>query len=116
MRRLAIVSLLLLAGCASWSGQDARRVDAEARADDARCTTATVAFPSTAYLDCRRRLAQARMDKQRHEVALGTQTPLHETLDVPREPEGIRRVIDPEKFRCEARGEGDARVVRCEER
>lgn len=115
-RRIAIaVALLALAGCASWSGQDARRVAAEARADDARCATATVAFPSEAYDHCRRRLMDQRQDKQRREVALGTQQSPYTSFDAPGEPEGIQRSIDPERFRCTARGEGDARLVLCEE-
>ena len=107
-------ALLALAGCASWSGQDARRVEAEARADDARCTTAFVKFPSEAYNHCRRRLADQRLDKQRREIALGSQQSPYPP-DLPPEPAGIQRTIDPERFSCTARGEGEARLVLCEE-
>ena len=116
MRPLALIMILATAGCAALNGQDARRTDAEARTDDARCTSATVSFPSDAYLACRLKLAQQRADKQRHEVALGTQRSPYESLDAPVEPEGLRRVIDPERFHCRARGEGEARVVLCEEK
>ncbi len=109
------LALLALAGCASWSGRDQARMESEARADDARCSTAVVTFPSEAYDHCRRRLADQRLDKQRREIALGSQQSPYPQLDALAEPAGVQRTIDPERFSCTARGEGEARRILCAE-
>ena len=113
---LALAALLTITACASWRGQDAAKLESQARTDDAKCVAGGVSFPSEAYDHCRRHLADLRADKQRREVALGTQQSPYASLEAPPQPEGIQRSIDPERFRCEARGEGAARVVFCEEK
>jgi hypothetical protein len=116
MRALALVLMSGIVGCANWSGRDAARMEAEARADDGRCATATVTFPSEAYDHCRRRLADQRRDKQQRELELAALQSDDRSPYGARQPEGIHRTIDPERFRCEARGEGEARLILCAER
>lgn len=112
---LALVALLTITACASWRGQDAAKLESQARADDAKCVAGGVSYPSEAYDHCRRHLADLRADKQRREVALGTQQSPYAALEAPPQPEGIHRSLDPERFSCAARGEGAARVIFCEE-
>jgi hypothetical protein len=109
-------ALLLITACASWRGQDAAKLESQARSDDAKCVAGGVSFPSEAYDHCRRHLADVRADKQRREVALGTQQSTYAALEAPPQPEGIQRSIDPERFHCTARGEGATRVIYCEEK
>lgn len=116
MRALVIVLVVGIAGCASWSGRDQARLEAEARADDGRCATATVTFPSEAYDHCRRRLADQRRDKQQRELELAALQSDDRSPYGARQPAGIHRPIDPERFRCEAHGESEARSILCAER
>jgi hypothetical protein len=108
--------ILVLDGCASWRGLDAKRVESEARADDAACVAKGLSFPSESYDHCRRHILDDRIDDARHEVVLGTQTSPYAPPETPREPEGVHRTIDPERFHCVARGEGAERVIICEEK
>jgi hypothetical protein len=117
MRMLLVVMMLGTLGCASWSGRDRARMESAARADDARCTDAGFTYDSPRYTSCRYQLAEARQNAQVHEQSLGTSiasSGYH--TDLMRQPEGIYRPIDVERFRCEARGEGAARLILCEEK
>ena len=115
MRALVIGLMLATAGCAGWSGRDQARLESEARADDARCTSATVRFPSDSYLDCRRRLAEQRQDKRKRELEMAALHSENRSPEAAPRAEGVYRPIDPERFRCESRGEGEARLVMCAE-
>jgi hypothetical protein len=116
-QRLAFLgALLLLSACASWRGTDEATLEAQARADDKRCTEQGTTFPSEAYDHCRRHLAQQRQDKRHREYEMASLQAADLVPNETRNPEGVQRLIDPERFSCEARGEGAARVVFCEER
>lgn len=116
MRWLAICSVIVLHACANLSGQDARRIEADARTDDAKCVARELAFPSDKYVTCRLQLSEQRQEKQRQELGMAS-VHGYEPLPGPvREVEGSPRLIDPARFRCAARGEGEARVIFCEEK
>ena len=113
---LALAALLTITACASLRGQDAATLEAHARADDKECTEGGYSFPSDSYTGCRRHLAEQRQDKARRQLEMASLQAADRVPNEAREPEGVYRPINPERFNCEARGEGAARVVFCEEK
>ncbi len=116
MRAIAVVLLVALSGCAGLRDQDAQRVEAYARTDDAKCVARELSFPSDKYVECRRQLAEQRQEKHRQELGMAS---MHQYEPLPgpvREVEGAPRLIEPARFSCHARGEGETRVVFCEEK
>lgn len=117
MRRVAVVALLVLAGCAQLRSQDEARMRHEATADHAACVATGHDFPSDAYNDCRRMHAEQRQRKRWMELALAQQQERERTPnDLPVAPPGVYLPIDAARFGCEQRGELADPWIDCRER
>jgi len=113
---LALVGLTLV-GCAALRGHDEARMRAQAETDDAACVAGGLRYPSDAYTSCRLMLAEQRQRKQWMELALVQQQERERTPStLPVAPPGVYLSIDPDRFRCEQRGDPAGGHVDCRER
>jgi len=115
MRWLSLLLLLPLAGCAWLQNLTREQMVEQARADDAVCAAQGLAFPAENYVDCRRRLADARQKDAWLELQLTKQQQQLTSPGVQADLSRGYRPIQAEDFYCERRFAADAEYIYCGE-